>query len=109
MLVFPRKSCSPKCVGFGDGAFPAYGGSVYQVWETVSDVCDVEACTDGECGEHFSAHLVLGKSRVTPLRGYTVPRSEMSGAVLTSRMMVRVIKALQSTSTPPSSAIMLLD
>ena len=115
MLVFPRRSRpdravgSPRCVGFGDGAFPAYGGCVYLVWETLSNACDVKVCNDDKCGEHFSAHLILGKSRVTPLRGYTVPRSEMSGAVLTSRMMVRVIKALQSTSTPPSSAIMLLD
>ena len=114
-LVFPRRSRpdqavgSPRCVGFGDGAFPAYGGCVYLVWEKISDVCDAEHCTDDKCEEHYSAHLVLGKSRVTPLRGYTVPRSEMSGAVVTSRMMLRVIRCLQSTTTPPTSAIMLLD
>ena len=119
MLVFPRRArpvgavgCS-RIVGFGDGANPAYGGAVYQVWQFECDIgggCDNAYCLEqnGE-GGHYAGYLVLGKARVTPLRGFTVPRSEMSGAVLASRMMFRVVKALQSTDDRPSSAILLLD
>ena len=60
-------------------------------------------------GGHFSAHLILSKSRVTPLSGYTIPRSELSAGVLTSRLIHRVVKSLQTSDAPPFSAIMLLD
>ena len=53
--------------------------------------------------------MVLAKDRVTPIRGYTIPRSELSAGVLVSRMMLRVVKALQGIDTPPISNIMLLD
>ena len=119
MLVFPRRArpvgavgC-PRIVGFGDGANPAYGGAVYLVWQfkcNDEDECDNVYCREqlGE-GGHYAGYLILGKARVTPLRGFTVPRSEMSGAVLASRMMFRVVKALQSIDDRPSSAILLLD
>ena len=58
---------------------------------------------------HYSAHLVLAKGRVTPLRGYTIPRSELSAGVVTSRMIYRVVKSLQTSGFPPFSGIMLLD
>ena len=50
----------------------------------------------GVDGGHFSGHFVLGKARVTPLRGYTVPRSELSSGVLVSRMALRVARSLDS-------------
>ena len=53
--------------------------------------------------------MILAKARVTPLDGYTIPRSELSAGVLTSRMIYRVIKSLQTSGTPPFSGIMLLD
>ena len=116
--IFPRRSRpdkivgNPRLVGFGDGAFPAYGGCVYQVWEYSCEdyaSCDNDECGGAEGGGHFAAFLVLAKGRVTPLRGYTVPRGEMSGGVLVSRMMLRVTRSLQSLPTKPFSSIILLD
>ena len=102
----------PRVVGFGDGAFPAYGSCVYLVWEYSCEeyaVCgDIHSGGEGG-GGHFDAYLVLGKARVTPLRGYTVPRSEMSAGVLVSRMVLRVVRAHQGLDGPPFSSIIMLD
>ena len=85
-LVFPRKVRptdaigQPLVVGFGDGAFPAFAACVYLQWQV--------PCVHGakQCDLDFSASLLWAKARVTPLSGYTIPRSEISGAVLESRM-----------------------
>ena len=115
--VFPRKTRpdrpvgGPRVVGFGDGAFPAYGGCVYLVWEHGCD--DLAGCVNqycqGEAGGHYAAYLALAKGRVTPLSGFTIPRSEMSGAVVVSRLVLRVVRALQPMIEKPSSSIILLD
>ena len=99
-LIFPRRSRpanaigGPRVAGLGDGALPAYGGVVYLVWEY--SCADYQSCNDEDCGGavgggHYAAYFALGKARVTPLRGFTVPRSEMSGGVLTSRMVLRIV------------------
>ena len=46
---------------------------------------------------------------MTPLQGYTVPRSELSGGTLVSRMVRRVVEALSHLDVQPVSAIYLLD
>ena len=87
--VFPRRTRPEKSIGgpyvpgLADGAFPAYGACVYLIWEHECDVlnCDSVYCK-GELGGHFAAFLALAKGRVTPLSGFTIPRAEMSGAVL---------------------------
>ena len=154
VVVFPRRARPensigrPRVVGFGDGAFPSFGGCVYLVWQLRSkppysreqriqgqnDQGSIDGHVFPEEGElaehlggesfalhghgegeqvaanaHYSAHLILAKSKVTPLSGYTIPRSELSAGVLTSRMIYRVIKSLQSSDAPPFSGIMLLD
>ena len=43
------------------------------------------------------------------MNGYTIPRSELSAGVLTSRLLHRVVKSLQTSGSPPFSGIMLLD
>ena len=114
--VFPRKTrpdnavAGPRVSGCGDGAFPAFGGCVYLIWE---HSCPEGGCNDKNCrgeeGGHYAAYLVLAKGRVTPLNGFTVFRSEMSGGVVTSRMVLRVVRSLQSLDMKPISAIILLD
>ena len=110
MVCFPR--CvkpagalgQPLVVVFSDGAFPAYCGAVYLQWQI--------PCLHGlgECPLDYQASLVLAKARVTPLSGYIVPRSELSGAVLGSRMALTTVKALQSeVSMQPRGVIMLSD
>ena len=101
----------PVVVGLGDGAFPAYGAAVYLVWEYS---CEDQNCSDSNCGRsagggHYHSSLACGKARVTPLQGYTVPRSELSGATLVSRMVSRVVEALKHLDVKPESAIILLD
>ena len=115
--IFPRRTRPDNAIGgpvipaFGDGAFPAYGGCVYLVWEhgcLDSDSCSFQSCL-GANGGHFSAFLALAKGRVTPLTGLTVPRSEISGGVIASRLLLRVVNALQSLDEKPVSSIILLD
>ena len=115
--VFPRKTRpdhsigGPRVVGFGDGAFPAFGGCAYIVWEhscpSVGD-CRVDSCK-GADGGHYSAYLTIAKARVTPLSGLTIPRSEISGGVVVSRLVLRVVTALQSLDSKPVSCVILLD
>ena len=94
MIIFPRKARPeksfgrPRVVGFEDGAFPSFGGCVYLVWKHACDnpeECCLENCKLQSSGSmdqheeqvegHYSAHLVLAKDRVKPLRGYTIQRS----------------------------------
>lgn len=115
--VFPRKTRpdhsigGPRVVGFGDGVFPAFGGCAYIVWEhscpSVGD-CRVDSCK-GADGGHYSAYLTIAKARVTPLSGLTIPRSEISGGVVVSRLVLRVVTALQSLDSKPVSCVILLD
>ena len=63
-----------------------------------------------QCDLDFSASLLWAKARVTPLSGYTIPRSEISGAVLESRMCLRTVRALdREASMKPGGVIMLSD
>ena len=115
--VFPRKTrpdnaiSGPRVTAFGDGAFPAYGGCVYLIWEHScpgKSLCDVANCSFGK-SRHFSSYLALAKGRVTPLNGMTIPRSEMSGGVIASRLSLRVVNALSPMKDKPISCIILLD
>ena len=109
-ICFPRCVRPPTAIGqplvvcFGDGAFPAFCGSTYLQWQ--------HTCTHGliECEYDYDASLLLAKARVTPLSGYTIPRSELAGTVLQSRLGLTAIKALQSEpSMTPKGAILLSD
>ena len=66
---------------------------------------------DGQCGGvgDFDANLCMSKCRVCPMRGYTVPRSELCGALLVSRLMLAVVTALCRLDEAPASAVMILD
>ena len=108
MLYFPRSTRpegavgGPVIVGFGDGAFAAYAAVVYLVWKLL--------CQHGaECEGHYKSSLLCSKARVTPLRGYTIPRSELSGGVLVSRLVLAAARALSKLDDKPASSIILLD
>ena len=111
VLPFPRSTRpatatgqGPTVVGFGDGAVPGFGGNVYLQWQ-------VECVHEGDCDGvgDFDANICLSKGRMCPLRGYTVPRSELCGALLVSRLMLAVVLALHKMEERPVSAVMLLD
>ena len=114
VLPFPR-SCRPEnaigtgptVVGFGDGALPGFGGSIYLQWQV--ECCHTDGPCDGKGIGDFDSNLIMSKSRVCPLKGYTVPRSELCGALLTSRLLISVVKALQKLDEVPIAAEMILD
>ena len=87
----------PTLIGFADGSLEAYACSVYIRWE-------LEA-SDGEDQEHF-VRLVCGKARVTPVKGTTVPRSELSGLLILSRLLKVVCNAMD---TKPSEIYIAVD
>ena len=109
-LEFPRSVRplnalgGPQIVAFGDGSFAAFAATVYLVWRTACD-CTIRQ----SCNGHFSSSLLCSKAKVTPLRGMTVPRSELSGGVLMSRLVLTVASALSGLREKPNSAIMLMD
>ena len=111
VVQFPRSTRparaggkGPMLVGFGDGALPGFGGSIYSQWQVQCE--HEEGCAgDGD----YVAGLCISKGRVCPLRGYTVPRSELCGALITSRLLLTVAIALSKLDEKPIGAIMLLD
>ena len=110
-LCFPRSVRpdgavgSPMIVGFSDGAFPAFCACIYIRWEI-----PCKHIVDEECDGDFVATLLWAKAKVTPLSGYTVPRSELSGTVLMSRLAMTTVKALScDTSMKPDRVVMLTD
>ena len=112
-LCFPRcirpsnAAGLPIVVEFSDGALPAYSATVYLQWRTHCPHSDLECLV---CPESYSAQLLWAKARVTPVCGYSVPRSELSGTVLGSRMALTTVKALSSESSmKPQKVIMLAD
>ena len=62
----------PEIIGFADGSLSPYGCAFYVRWK-----------------------LLEKKSRVTPVRGITAPRSEVSGFLILSRLLKVVINAME--------------
>ena len=95
-LCFPRWVIpvgalgQPFVVGFEDGAKSAYSGNIYLQWKI--------PCSHGlsECDQDYDSNMIWGKAIVTPLSGYSTPRSELSGMVLVSRMALTTVKASQT-------------
>ena len=107
-LTFPRSASpdnavgGPVIVGFRDGAFAAFAAAVYLVWRVACDHGD-------DCDGHYQSALLCAKAKVTPLRGFTIPRSELSGGVLVSRLVLTAAIALSRLEDTPTNSIILLD
>nr|XP_041633409.1 uncharacterized protein LOC121503245 [Drosophila kikkawai] len=78
-LQFPRLALNPNNVievhGFSDASIDAYGGCIYVV--SMED-------------DRRIAHLLCAKSRVAPLKTLTVPKLELSAAVLLAQLIQEV-------------------
>ena len=110
-ICFPRTTRpstaigKPVVVSFGDGAFEAFSATVYLRWEV-----SCKHGTSDDCQGDFVTTLLCAKAKVTPRTGFTIPRSELSGCVLQSRLALSTVKALQSeASMKPISVVMLSD
>ena len=106
-LLFPRctrpptslSNARPGLVGFSDYGQYGYEARVYLRWELQSEIP----------GSLFGARLAICKARVPPLQGLTVPRGELTGLTLQSRLMLAVVRALKKLDNPPVWSIMLVD
>jgi hypothetical protein len=74
---------SPSLVGFGDGSMAAFCATLYIRWNV-----------EGQVGA--ISRLLMAKARVSPARGTTVPRAEIQGLVVTTRMAAHACKAAAS-------------
>ena len=74
-----RRSCS--LIGFCDASLQAYAAAVYLRVET---------------GSGCYARFVAAKTRVSPLQDHSIPRLELLGALLVSRLMASITSALKS-------------
>ena len=110
-LPFPRSTRPKNAVGtgplivtFADGGKAGFGGNIYLQWQ-VKCVHEYECEGKGD----YQSNLCLSKCRVCPLRGYTIPRCELCGALLMSRMLLSVARALAKLDEKPVGAVPLLD
>ena len=72
-------------VAFSDGSLSAYSIVVYSLWN----------CKSPAGREYTVVRLLIGKTRVSPIHGTTVPRAELQSLVVTSRILTTVVKAVE--------------
>ena len=84
-IKIPRKTIFQDNVelhGFSDASFQGYGACIYL--RTLYESGDI------------SVNLVSGKSRVAPLKETTIPRMELLGNLILSRLMNTVHNTLKN-------------
>ena len=99
--VSSRAVKKPRLVGFWDGSSQAFSAAVYVVsMISKSEDHEEEVLHDGELDDsdfnadihQFEVHLLTAKARITPLKtGLTIPRAELSGLLLCSRLLVKAV------------------
>ena len=90
--IMPTKQFeeNPTCslVGFSDGSAVAHGGVLYLRWtDKLETVIDVK--------------FLAAKRKLNPINGVTVPRAELCGALLLSRITYSLEEALEKTEVQP--------
>merc|ERR1712239_69874 len=75
----------PEPFALFDGSLEAYACCIYVRWLLASDNNDAP---------EYQVRQLTGKARVTPLKGSTAPRSELSGLLILSRLLKIVVEAL---------------
>ena len=77
---------APDLIGFADGSLEAYACAIYIRWPLQK--------SEPTEPDQFFVRLVCGKARVTPVKGTTVPRSELSGFLILTRLLKVVVAAM---------------
>lgn len=80
VLIDAKKECYLELHGFCDASEKAYGAVVY--------IRSIDK--DGR----VSSNLLCAKSRVAPIKPLTIPRLELCGAVLLSKLVSNVLKVI---------------
>ena len=88
----------PELIAFAHGSLLAYACAVYIRWKRIK-MDDTEE-------DSYHVRLVCGKARVTPARGTTAPRSEVSGFLILTRLLKVVVNAMD---TKPSAITIAVD
>ena len=122
----PNAEGKPRLVVFSDGSSVAYAAVVYVIFRVPKDVASLlylslskdmaisshstlpkDMASPGlESESSYEARLLLSKARVAPLNGMTVPRTEMNGLILGTKL---VDLALSSMRDLPTSVTFCLD
>ena len=88
---------APELIGFADGSLEAYSCAIYIRWQMLKST--------PEEPDRFFVRLVCGKARVTPVRGTTVPRSELSGYLILTRLLKVVIASMDDKPFQVTTAV----
>ena len=110
----PKAQGKPCLVAFSGGSSVAYAAVVYAIYRVPKVVTSTShsslpkdlaslSLTDDKS---YEARLLLSKARVAPLNGMTVPRTEMNGLIIATKL---VDLSLASMRELPSSVTFCLD
>ena len=84
-------------IGFADGSLDAYSCAIYIRWLMKKNSLDDD--------DRYHVRLVCGKARVTPVKGTTVPRSELSGFLILSRLLKVAVNAMDEKPYQITTAV----
>ena len=76
----------PELIGYWDGSLLAYSCAIYIRW------CLEQKDSCG--GDKYWVQLVCAKARVTPVKGITAPRSEVSGFLILTRLLKVLVNSM---------------
>ena len=78
------KDMNFELVGCSDGSSVAYGSAVYIRWYNEKENC-------------VELKFIAGKGKLNPIKGTTVPRSELCGALLAAQLLHSAEKTLKDS------------
>ena len=110
-ICFPRTTRPKDAIGnpdiasFADGSFEAFCAAVYIRWQV-----NCRHISESECTGDYVANLLCAKAKVTPMEGLSIPRVELSGQVLETRLTLSTVRALScEDSLRPTGVVMMND
>ena len=101
----PNALGRPQLAVFSDGSSVASAAVIYIIFEVQEDKASPWSLNFGS-KKKFHSRLLLAKTRVAPLNGMMVPRTEMNGLVLATKLLD---SALVSMNEPPETVTCCLD
>ena len=90
-------------MAFSDGSSVAYAAAVYVIYRVPKIVASPShlslpkdtASLSLICEDSYKAHLLLPKTRVAPLKGMMVPRTEMNGLIIATKLVALSLASMR--------------